>query len=689
MRYFTALRKDGTTEQYPAYTVDEVDLSNVSRETLTLTKGKRTIVMSTAIATFDIETTTMKDGDSYRGFMYIWQFCIDGTVIYGNDWYDFILLLDIISEIVHSRLVIYIHNLGYEFQFMRQLLVEHYKDVEVFAPQSRKPLTVRAGNIEFRCSYKLSNMSLEKATLNELGCEYIKASGDLDYKIFRTKDTPLDDTEFSYCMNDVLSLWSYIKAKLNNDNDTLLTIPLTSTGYVRRDCRRACKKSKKYMALYRRQQMNEAIYSLEKDSARGGDTGANRFLAGEIIANVDSFDAASSHPFQLCTQKFPCTRFYKYGYTTYSEFKELLENKAVIFRAGFKNLRAKKDAINLYLPLAKSQGYSGKIRNCNGRIDTADNIVFTLTDIDWKIVKDSYTWDEIELSEIYYAKYDYLPPELTGVILKYFGDKCLFSEQRKESEDENINYLYAKSKNKLNGIFGMAYTDPVRELIEIDDTGIWSKIQPDIEEALHEFYRNQNNFLVYAWGVWTTAHSRKHLNRLIDICGDSSIYWDTDSDKCIHSMEIRQKVEAENEKIKALCDERHAYFDAPSGRRYYMGVYELETPEPYKLFKTLGAKKYAYVDSKGELHITISGVQKKSGAKELGSIENFSPGFIFTKSAGSTLYYNHEQWHKETIMGSDHWIGDNIGMVDSTYKLGVTDEYAGYLGLNLYGNEEI
>ena len=138
-----------------------------------------------------------------------------------------------------------------------------------------------------------------------------------------------------------------------------------------------------------------------------------------------------------------------------------------------------------------------------------------------------------------------------------------------------------------------------------------------------------------------------------------------------------------NADIIKLCEEKGAFVDV-GGRRYYLGVYEWETEkEPYKLFKTLGAKKYAYTDDKG-FHITIAGVNKKVGAHEMKERNNFNPGFIFRDAGGRTLYYNDMKKHYIEVDGCRMLTASNVGMVDSTYELGITDEYAELLGVNLY-----
>lgn len=706
MRWFQTTRKDGLLEYRPAYKIYDFPYETLRQFDTTVYESKKNArVYSTCICTLDIETTSYNDNESTKGFMYIWQACIGGVCIYGRYWEEFFALLTQLHKYLKGRIVFYIHNLGYEYQFIYRYLVKYYQDIEVFAPQRRKPLTVRFSRFELRCSWKLSNMTLNKATKTELGCLYVKSVGDLDYRIYRDVWTHLTDTEFTYCMMDVLALYHYITAKLNNEGDTLASTPLTSTGYVRRDCRRVCTVSDSYMGKYHRQTMSPMVYTLLKETGRGGDTAANYRLANQEIADVDSYDVASSYPYQMLTQPYPSSRFKKYSTSiTEGELEKLCDGRTpVLFRCAFHGLHMKESCVDLYLPFSKCIAHEGKIRQANGRIMYAANITYTFTDIDWGIVKDCYTWDKVYFTDIYVSKYELLPEELRSVILDYFRQKCELKEKLQQMECLGLDntpeyydtaYLYAKSKNRLNGIFGMCFTDPVHDEIIVDYlyTGAWSLEESDIEEELKKLRSYSNNFLVYCWGAWTTAHARNHLHRLTYMTGERTIYWDTDSDKFIRSLAVSRRIEKENEKIRALCRERGAYIDT-GNHVYYLGVYEHESDSPYQLFKTIGAKKYCYVDRKGELHLTVSGVAchpgeplLPDGARELGTITNFKRGFIFHEAGGLTLYHNEDKIH--TLRSRIHpdlefTCGANIGTEDSTYTLGITKEYAAILGIDI------
>lgn len=118
--------------------------------------------------------------------VYIWQFSIEDTIYYGrefNDLYTFIQTVrnDMTFNNRKHNMTIYVHNLAYEFAFLRNL---PFNWVNVFARTLRKPMkAVTDNHIEFKCSYMLTNLSLESWG-KQLGIE--KKIGQLDYTKLNT-----------------------------------------------------------------------------------------------------------------------------------------------------------------------------------------------------------------------------------------------------------------------------------------------------------------------------------------------------------------------------------------------------------------------------------------------------------------------------------------------------------------------
>lgn len=75
---------------------------------------------------FDIETTSYKIGETKAAFMYVWMIGIgkDNGVYYGRTWEELqnlCLFLQLeLGLCEEKRLVIYVHNLGYEFDQREQ-----------------------------------------------------------------------------------------------------------------------------------------------------------------------------------------------------------------------------------------------------------------------------------------------------------------------------------------------------------------------------------------------------------------------------------------------------------------------------------------------------------------------------------------------------------------------------------------
>ena len=189
------------------------------------------------VCAFDIEATNIHE--IKQAVMYIWQFQIeDKLTVFGRTWESFFQMLRDIDRRMKDnvKLCIYIHNLSYEFVFFESWYP--FQIDEVFALQRRKVARCDMYNhIEFRCSYIHSNMSLREYT-RKMNVKHKKLD-DYDYDLPLYPWSSLTVEQLRYCQNDVLGLCEAIRKEMEQEHDTLITIPLTSTGYVRRDCKKA------------------------------------------------------------------------------------------------------------------------------------------------------------------------------------------------------------------------------------------------------------------------------------------------------------------------------------------------------------------------------------------------------------------------------------------------------------------
>ena len=632
------------------------------------------------VCTFDIETTTMKkeECDIFNndfGFMYIWQFCIDGYLVIGRTWEEYKAFINTLKEHIdttYRKLVVYVHNLSFEFQFMH----DFFNVSDVFCRKKRDVVYCVMEDVEYRCSLTLSNMGLSKFLEKTKNVKHNKLSGDkFNYSIKRYPDTELTDYELAYCVYDVLGLYEAIKEQLKED--TLCTIPITSTGYVRRDYKEKCLQNTSHMKQFKNISLNERTYLLCREASRGAISGSNHIHTNERLQDVDSFDIKSSYPFQMATKYFPTSRFIKYNVNYYSEkFEKLIDGFCCIIVWSCKNFKLKHWESIPYISKAKCRAIeNGKCGN--GKVYMADKIGMCCTEIDFKIIREHYTFEDVQIYEMWCAQ--------RGTLSKAFREHLMFMFQMKTNLEDGDIFLYNKYKNKINASFGMMLTDILHPeiIFHPNSTEIWTEEEiPDIDKALNEYYRSYNSFLSYQHGVWILAHARDDLMKGMDIVKHDLVQVDTDSVKTLGDYK-----EEFNELNQSIIDKAENYdvkpYSMKNGKKHYLGIWEHEGKDneyTYKEFKTLGAKKYAYISEDDKMHITVAGL-KKSAAKWLqnkGGLDIFKNGTIVPPGISgrtSSLYNDFDHIETVNINGHTVTLGSNIAIRNINYTFGQTGEW--------------
>ncbi len=622
------------------------------------------------LCAFDIETTRIEEIE--QSVMYIWQMQIEDTTIIGRTWEEFINLIDGMCSYLEkdstdecpNKIVIYVHNLSYEFQFLSGIY--QFLPEEVFAIKSRKILKCdMKKHIEFRCSYLLTNMSLGEWT-HKMGVKDAKLTG-FDYTKKRYPWTDLTENEILYSINDVKGLVQALRIQMELDDDNLYTIPLTSTGYVRRDVKNAYIKK---VPFYQRKslQIDMQVYEIAREAFRGGDTHANRYYVGIVLRGVKSADRSSSYPDVIANCKFPMSAWKRRTVRERCDYDNLVKNgKAILCRVKLQGIKLRDEFYgNPYLSKDKCGNIQCGVYD-NGRILTAHALETSVTDVDMKIIESVYRIDKIVFKDVYVSTYAKLPQPIIDVNIDYYRRKT----ELKDVEGQELYYM--KAKNKLNSIYGMMAQNPVRDNI-IYRNGEYV-IDTDVSRETLLERNNKKAFLVYTWGVWVTAWARYRLWEGIQLAGDNFIYCDTDSVKYIGEIDWSDY----NELRKQDSIDSGAYATDKNGKTHYMGVYEYEGE--YDEFITYGAKKYAVVKD-GKITTTIAGVSKKLGGKELekkGGLKSLKPGFIFTEAGGNEIVYNDETYGKYEVDGMPVYITKNAVIRPSTYKVNLTPEYTDLL----------
>ena len=404
------------------------------------------------VTAFDIETSLLPDIQQAIMYIWQWQFGEEYTVI-GRTWEEFLDLQKRIRDTLPPDrwLVVYVHNLPYEFQFLKG--VYQFKPDDVFAVGSRKPVKADMwGCFEFRCSYKLTNMSLSQFT-KKMNVTHQKLSGeDFDYSLIRYPWTELTEEELQYCINDVLGLVEALNVLMSRDGDTLQTIPLTSTGYVRRNAKKALRDGSVHHNFVHSILPNIELYRALREAFRGGNTHSSRFFAGDIVENVHSADRSSSYPAVMCNCEFPMSIFVPIlpsdlnaGYISRCI---KIRHKALLLRIGIRNLRLRDPYWGCpYLSKDKCRNiHKGIDTEDNGRILEAEYLETTITDIDLRIIMEEYK-GEIIFLQGWYSSYKKLPEALIYEVIKYYKDKT----ELKGVIGQEI--YYDKAKALLNSLY--------------------------------------------------------------------------------------------------------------------------------------------------------------------------------------------------------------------------------------------
>lgn len=659
--------------------IDEILLPLAGLRPITTSKRKQ---YYNIVCAFDIETTSFSNQlDEKCAIMYCWQMAINGRVVFGRTWDEFIKVLNRLTEFFNlysgRRLIMYVHNLAFEFQFIRKRLEWE----SVFSIETRKPLyALTTGGIEFRDSYLLSGYSLAKLGDNLQKYKVKKLVGDLDYSKIRHSKTLMTEKEIAYCENDVLVVSAYIQEEIEKAGN-ITRLPLTKTGYVRNYCRSKCfygddrhKTSTKIYQKYRELILNLHLtgdeYKQLKRAFQGGFTHAAARFSGKVEKNVDSIDFTSSYPYVLLSEQFPMSSGRLVEIHSKEEFQKYINLYCCLFDVEFTNLTPKFINEN-YISLSRCYQHEKAVVN-NGRVVSADKIVTTITDVDYTIIEKTYDWDSMTIYNFRIYNRGYLPTNFVKSILKLYSDKTTL----KGVEGKEVEYLV--SKGMLNSCYGMTVTDIVRDEIIYSDE--WDTEKADVESDIEHYNKSRNRFLFYPWGVWVTAYARRNLWGGILAFGDDYIYSDTDSIKCLNIEKHFDYINEYNNTVKRKLQVAANYHKIDfelfqpktiKGIKKLIGVWDWETEkEKYTRFKTLGAKRYM-IEQDGKINITVAGVNKKTAVPYLVKTYGNKIFEAFTNDLTIPKEYTGKMTHTYIDERRTGTITDYLGNINTF------DEYSG------------
>lgn len=582
-----------------------------------VTRRMNTVQYVNLPAAFDIETSSFYSNGEKRACMYIWQLGINGNCVTGRTWEEFYNAIEKINtyfglDYDTCILPIYVHNLAYEFQFLK----DRIEWTNIFAREKRQVIKANTkSGFEFRCSYALTGCSLAVVGNNLTKYPVKKMVGDLDYDKVRNSMTPITDKEMGYCCNDVFVVMSKIQEDIETYGD-VTKIPMTNTGRVRNYCQGKCLNDKKYSKFIKKLTISGNFeYDILKRAFQGGFTHASIIKSGKVYNNVASKDFTSSYPTVMIAEQFPMSS----GVQCNPSIDEIEKGVfCYVFNLKLNNVRSKIDYEHY---LSESKCFNKEnVKSDNGRIISADTLTMTITEVDWDTIKKCYDFDSFEIGCAYKYVKGYLPKLFVDCILYFYNGKTtLKGVKGKEAE-------YQLLKGMLNSTYGMTVTDIINDVISYD--GEWESEEGDVEKQIDRYNNGRKRFLFYPWGVYVTAYARHNLWEGILECGNDYIYSDTDSIKILNEKEHMSFIDDYNEriseKLKRACNYQGISYDmckpkTIDGEEKPMGIWDDDGH--YTRFKTLGAKRY--LTQKGdELVCTIAGVNKKRTSEFLKSQSN-------------------------------------------------------------------
>jgi hypothetical protein len=642
-------------------------LNELKFETVSVLKRKRQDIIVNDIMCFDTETTSgfinpntkeveMYDYNLYSeikdkekrtqakqnyysecekvSLCYLWIFSINRNVYMGRTLESFVEFMIELDNIIPYKKIVYVHNLSFDFVQLQNVL-----DFEnVFSTDKHKIVYAKCGSFEFRCSFLLTGFSLDKwGTEKKLPVQ--KLTGEIDYNIMRTPNTPLESSIIDYAKNDVLTMY-YGLQEYRKKYGNLENIPLTKTGETRRQVQALAEKDVNFNKMCADLiPVNIEDYKLLTSVFFGGYTHANSAHVNRVLKGLDGYDIASSYPYVMCVEKFPSTPFVKTlpvdTYFNNDKYSYIIEFTCI-------NLHSKR--WNTFLSFGKALEISHY--SCdNGRIIKADYIRYRLTNIDYEIFKQCYTYDNLQIIDFRVSINKYLPKWYVLFILEKYKEKT----ELKGIPEHYDSYF--NSKTVINGIFGMNVTKAPFDDTYIFSNDLWIEDKLTEEKYNKEVKKKKRQlrkcFTWYSLGCYITAYARRNLWRGIlgntgGINNDFSVvYCDTDSIKMLQNGtkffdEYNKEVmERENKRALELGIDPKLFSPVDKfGNEHRLGVYDYE--EYYSEFKTLGCKRYiGRID--GELKMTVAGVRKKAVYALKDDINNFTNRFIFDEDESQKL----------------------------------------------------
>ena len=612
----------------------------------------------------DTETSWNHDPDEPITWIVSIQVCFNGKTYFFRRPMEFIEFLSGIVQTYNinteRRILIVIHNQSYDLSYLLpyiQLYLPYKDERSCILSDSNKIVNYRQGGLDFRCSYILTQKSLEKLG-EQFNVAHKKKVGLYDYDSIHFQDDNFTQNEIDYAIYDVISLAECFDAQMKLHGDNTATVPLTHTGYIRRKLRLSCRKDRYYRERYfTKTKLNADSYLFCRGAYSGGYTHNNRNMRERVIKPSDygmkylkHRDFRSHYPTQMRIHDQPLGKPQIYYDITdassrllnpdisideilslsprFTTITALAINKCTLKDKNFPMPIMQKSKLHFEeneVHLFKVWADNGRVRTITCKDPNKYCILYVFNQT-LELLQKQYNIDGI-ICKVYRIQNKPLPKCISDVIDDLFRSKSDLKYKVKECEEKfgtfaeetyNAKAELMLSKSLLNAIYGCCCFDPVRDNYDID----YEKNDPvfvtnrtdtpeEIQKALDDYYKSRNNFLPYPLGCAITEWAKYELFEYAEIIGfENILYCDTDSIFYLSNDEIEKRVEVLNAKKQKTAP----YVVDSKGKRIYYNVFE-EEPD-LLAFKGLHSKCYGVVakDKNGdpELQLTVAGVPAKT-----------------------------------------------------------------------------
>lgn len=508
-------------------------------------------------ACFDSETTAIKNtkGETIACYDVLWQIAIDNIALFVTDGVQCVKALRKISSAsCGKKLIIYCHNLDYDFSFLCNYLSK--EDItDYFIIRNKISKIILWENIEIRDSLMLTGGSLDKAVIEFLGKDSIfrKKYGSWDYEKIRSRKWDYSDNEIVYAAYDVFALNAVIAKISNIYHCSIAALAVTRTSFIAREIKNLKRKSEYFNSYIYATNLTIDELRTAKASYYGGVAMVNPVYADILkLGDVTSWDIGSEYPWAMVSQLFPTGKIYHMEKASLEDLQTLCAytDKTQKERYGFcavmqlTDFRTKKE-----VPIPFSFSRDGIIRKsvyaedetyAGGRIVTASKLITYINDVDLQIVLKSSHFTSIKFVKIMYYKMRPLPTVWVESILTDYAKKTTLKGLPDKADE------YTRSKININIQYGKQAQYPIMSEYKLDSFFECQKLTQEekgktLEEELADYNTAKGRISNYLIAVYIASYGHAALYHGITFLGKDVILTDTDSVKGINGKQHEHK----------------------------------------------------------------------------------------------------------------------------------------------------